>query len=132
MNHSSRAWHNFQTGNSAPLIATPLLSTATPIHGPTTGIFLANPAIVPRKSPNKIKIPYNSTANPMNAHRNSMRQSPAKKAAVPLSFCRRAKKRSVFWGPIMIVRPMRKRIYLGREFGHIGERERRERHIHCP
>lgn len=41
-----------------------------------------------------------------------MSKSPAKKAAVPFAFCFRAKKSSVFCGPIMIVRPMRKRIYL--------------------
>lgn len=40
-----------------------------------------------------------------------MRASPPKKAAVPFAFCLRAKNRRVFAGPIMIVRPMRKRIY---------------------
>jgi hypothetical protein len=39
-----------------------------------------------------------------------IRKRPAKKAAVPFSFCRRAKKRAVFWGPMIIVRPIRKRI----------------------
>jgi hypothetical protein len=39
-----------------------------------------------------------------------MRNRPMKNAAVPLSFCRRAKKRRVFCGPIIIVRPIRKRI----------------------
>lgn len=38
---------------------------------------------------------------------------PPKKAAVPRAFCLRAKKRSVFWGPIIIVRPMRKRTWAG-------------------
>ena len=99
-----------QTGNSAPLTDTPALSTAIPIYGPMTGIFLAKPAIVPKKSPNRINIPYNSTKKPVSGHRRRMRTRPPKNAAVPLSFCRRAKKRSVFWGPIMIVRPIRKRI----------------------
>jgi hypothetical protein len=39
-----------------------------------------------------------------------MRVRPAKKAAVPRAFCLREKKRRVLWGPMMIVRPMRKRI----------------------
>jgi hypothetical protein len=55
-------------------------------------------------------MPYASIMKPINVHRRRMRASPAKKAAVPLAFCFRAKKRSVFWGPIMIVRPIRKRI----------------------
>jgi hypothetical protein len=45
--------------------------------------------------------------------RKRMRSRPAKKAAVPLSFWRRAKKSAVFWGPIMRVRPRRKRIWRG-------------------
>lgn len=80
------------------------------MYGPIIGIFLAKPAIVPKKSPNKMKIPYNSTRNPIKGQRIRISNRPAKKAAVPLSFWRRAKKRSVFWGPIMIVRPIRKRI----------------------
>ncbi|RDL31445.1 uncharacterized protein BP5553_09654 [Venustampulla echinocandica] len=99
------------TGNSEFPTPTPNRSTATPIHGPTTGTFLANPAIVPKKSPNSIKIPYSSTRNPINGQRSRINKSPAKKAAVPLSFWRRAKKRAVFWGPIIMVRPMRNRIY---------------------
>jgi hypothetical protein len=79
--------------------------------------------MVPRKSPNKIKIPYNSTAKPMNAQRINIRQSPAKNDAVPLSFCLRAKKRSVFWGPIIMVKPIRKRICEGSELGLWGEDE---------
>jgi len=58
-----------------------------------------------------MKIPYNSTKKPMKAQRIRMRKSPAKKAAVPFSFCRRAKKDKVFWGPIIMVRPIRKRIW---------------------
>ena len=46
----------------------------------------------------------------MSAQRIKIRKRPPKKAAVPFSFCRRAKKRAVFWGPIIIVRPIRKRI----------------------
>ena len=103
-------WSIIYTGNSLPLTATPALSTSTPIHGPIIGIFLANPAIVPRKSPNRINIPYNSTKKPINAHLMRMRNRPMKNAAVPLSFWRRAKKRRVFCGPIIIVRPIRKRI----------------------
>lgn len=99
-----------QTGNSAPLMATPLLSTIAPIYGPMTGIFLAKPAIVPRKSPNKIKMPYNSTKNPINGHLMRISVSPAKKAPVPLSFCFRAKNNIVFCGPIIMVSPIRKRI----------------------
>lgn len=46
----------------------------------------------------------------MSGHRKRINASPLKKAAVPLAFCLRAKKRAVFEGPIMMVRPMRKRI----------------------
>lgn len=56
-------------------------------------------------------MPYNSMQNPISGHRKRMRTSPAKKAAVPLAFCLRAKKRRVLEGPIIMVRPMRKRIY---------------------
>lgn len=100
----------FQTGNWAPPAEIPLLSTAAPMYGPITGMFLANPAIVPKKSPNKTNIPYSSTMKPTKAHRMRMRKRPRKNAAVPLNFCGRAKKASVFRGPIMIVRPIRNRI----------------------
>ena len=56
-------------------------------------------------------MPYASTKNPMNVHLIKMRINPAKKDAVPFAFCLRAKKRRVFWGPIIIVSPIRKRIY---------------------
>jgi len=102
-----------QTGNSPPL-PNPILSTSTPIQGPTIGMFLANPAIDPRKSPNRMKIPYNSTKKPINAQRMRIRKRPMKNAAVPFNFCLRAKKESVFWGPIIIVRPMRNKIYMER------------------
>lgn len=108
--HSSPSSSFLYTGSCAPP-PSPILSTATPIHGPTIGTFLANPAIVPRKSPNRMKMPYSSTRNPTRAQRIKIRVRPAKKAAVPLSFWRRAKKSAVFWGPIIIVRPRRKRIY---------------------
>ena len=85
-------------------------STTTPIYGPTTGALRAKPAMVPRKSPKRTKMPQSSTANPTRGQRRRMRAMPAKKAAVPFAFCLRAKKRSVFCGPMMIVRPMRKRI----------------------
>lgn len=88
-----------------------MLSTAEPMYGPTTGRFRANPAIVPRKSPNRMTMPYSSTQNPTSGHRSRISASPAKKAAVPLSFCLRAKKAVVFCGPMMIVRPIRKRIW---------------------
>jgi hypothetical protein len=94
--NASKTHQCVQTGNSAPRTATPLLSTANPMYGPTTGIFLAKPAIVPRKSPNKINIPYSSTRKPTKAQRMRMRTSPPKKAAVPLNFCGRAKKSKVF------------------------------------
>jgi len=47
----------------------------------------------------------------MSAHFMRINVRPPKKAAVPLSFCLRAKKTRVFCGPMMIVKPMRKRIY---------------------
>lgn len=47
---------------------------------------------------------------PTKAHLIKIRKRPRKKAAVPLSFCLRAKKARVFWGPIIIVRPIRKSI----------------------
>lgn len=55
-------------------------------------------------------MPYSSTQKPIKGQRRRIRTRPAKKAVVPLSFWRRAKKRSVFWGPMIIVRPIRKRI----------------------
>lgn len=82
-----------------------------PIYGPTTGRPLANPAIVPRKSPNSTAMPYASTMKPINVHLSRIKAKPAKKAAVPFAFCLRAKKRRVLEGPIMMVRPMRKRSY---------------------
>src|SRR3569833_25689 len=75
------------------------------------GMFLAKPAKVPRKSPNRTMMPYSSTAKPIRGHLNRIRASPAKKAAVPFAFCFRAKNKRVFCGPIMIVSPMRKRIW---------------------
>lgn len=72
--------------------------------------------IVPRKSPNRIKIPYNSMQNPISGHRNKISSRPRKNAAVPLAFCFRAKKRRVLWGPMMMVRPMRKRIWIRQSF----------------
>lgn len=55
-------------------------------------------------------MPYASTMNPIKVHFISISVRPAKKAAVPLAFCFLAKKKNVFCGPMMIVRPMRKRI----------------------
>jgi hypothetical protein len=98
------------TGNSVFRRPNPDRSTASPIYGPITGIFLAKLAMVPRKSPNKTMIPYSSTRKPINGHRIRISVRPPKKAAVPLALFFRAKKRSVFWGPIMMVNPIRKRI----------------------
>ncbi len=108
----SSYWKVIQTGNWLPPNPPLTLPTNTPIHGPITGTFLAKPAIVPRKSPKRITIPYSSTKKPTKAQRMRMRKRPRKKAAVPLSFCFRAKKARVFWGPIIIVRPRRKRIWV--------------------
>ena len=68
--------------------------------------------MVPRKSPKRITIPYSSTQNPIRGHLRRIRIRPAKKAAVPFAFCFLAKKRRVFCGPIIIVRPIRKRIWV--------------------
>jgi hypothetical protein len=102
--------HSSQTGNSVFLLLNPILSANRPIYGPITGTFLAKPAIVPKKSPNRIKMPYSSTTKPTNGHLSKMSVMPPANAAVPLSFCRRAKKSSVFCGPMMMVRPIRKRM----------------------
>lgn len=80
------------------------------IYGPTTGMLPAKPAIVAKKSPNSTKTPYISTMKPTKAHLSRIRTMPVANAAVPLSFCRRAKNTSVFWKPMMIVKPMRKSI----------------------
>lgn len=98
-----------QTGNSLFLLV-PTLSSAHLTHGPTTGTFPAYPPIVTKKSPNSTAIPYSSTQNPISAHRSKMSMMPATKAAVPLSLFRRAKKSTVFCGPMIRGRPMRKRI----------------------
>lgn len=99
-----------QTGNSAFLLPPLILSSAICIYGPTTGTFPAKLPIVAKKSPNSTNIPYNSTKKPVNGHRSKIKRMPATNAAVPLSFCRRAKKTSVFRMPIMSVRPIMKRI----------------------
>lgn len=101
------------TGNSEFRIPSPDRSMAMPMYGPTTGTLRAKPAMVPRKSPNSTMMPYSSTRKPISGHLKRISASPAKKAAVPLSFCLRAKKTSVFCGPMMMVRPMRKRIWEG-------------------
>jgi hypothetical protein len=56
-------------------------------------------------------MPYSSTTKPISGQRSRISAMPAAKAAVPLSFCRRAKKASVFCVPIRRVRPTRKRIW---------------------
>ena len=98
------------TGRAALRRVKPVLSITTPRYGPITGMLRAKPAMVPRKSPKRITIPYNSIMKPTSAQRMSISARPTKKAAVPLSFCLRAKKRTVFCGPIIIVRPIKKRI----------------------
>lgn len=98
------------TGRSVLRRPSPARSTATPMYGPTTGALRAKAAMVPKKSPNRTMMPYSSTQKPMRGHRNKISSRPPKKAAVPLAFCLRAKKRRVLAGPMMMVRPMRKRI----------------------
>ena len=67
-----------------------------PMYGPTTGKPRAKPAMVPKKSPNRMTMPYASTRNPIKVHFMKIRIKPRKNAAVPFAFCLRAKKRSVF------------------------------------
>lgn len=111
LNFASSLTTLFYTGSSAFLLPPkPIRSIAMPIYGPTTGTFLANAAIVPRKSPKRTMIPYSSTRKPINGQRSKIRASPPKKAAVPFIFCLRAKNRRVLAGPMITVRPMRKRI----------------------
>ena len=98
------------TGNCSFLLPPLAASSAFAMYGPTTGTLYANPAIVAKKSPNRTKMPYSSTQKPISGHRSRIRTIPAAKAAVPLSFCLRAKKAAVFCTPIMSVRPQRKRI----------------------
>lgn len=57
-----------------------------------------------------MKSPYNSIKKPVKGQRKRMRRIPMQKAAVPLSFWGREKKTSVFWTPMMRVKPIRKRI----------------------
>lgn len=99
------------TGNSALLRPPARISNPRWIYGPTTGTLPANWPMVIRKSPKRMKRPYNSTPNPMMDQRRRMRMIPDAKAAVPLSFWGRVKKTRVFWRPMIRVRPMRKRIY---------------------
>jgi len=68
------------------LLPTPILSNPFTIYGPTTGIFPKKPAMVARKSPKSIKIPYNSTRKPIRGQRNRMRRIPKAKERVPRSF----------------------------------------------
>lgn len=71
-----------------------------------------NPAIVAKKSPNRTKMPYSSIKKPMKVQRMKIRIMPTAKASVPCHFCRRAKKSAVLAGPIIRVRPIRKRIWM--------------------
>lgn len=81
------------------------------MYGPTMGTFPAKLAIVAKKSPNRMNMPYSSIRKPVRGQRRRIRAMPKAKAAVPLSFVLREKKRRVFWRPIIRVRPIRKRIY---------------------
>lgn len=56
-------------------------------------------------------MPYSSMRNPTSGHRSRMSVSPPKNAAVPFALFFRAKKRRVFCGPMIMVSPIRKRIY---------------------
>lgn len=98
------------TGKSAFLRPPPALSRTCCMYGPITGMLAVNPPIVEKKSPNNTKIPYSSIRKPTTGHRSNINMIPAANAAVPFSFCRRAKKTVVFCSPIMRVRPKRKRI----------------------
>ena len=69
--------------------------------------------MVMRKSPNRIKMPYSSIRKPVNGQRRRMRKIPDANAAVPFIFWGREKKAMVFGRPIISVRPIRKRIYVG-------------------
>ena len=98
------------TGSSAFLRPPPALSNACCMYGPTTGMLLAKPPIVAKKSPKSTNIPYSSTKKPTSGHRSNMSIMPTANAAVPFNFCRRAKKIAVFCRPIMRVRPTRNSI----------------------
>lgn len=88
----------------------PAAVNAAATYGLTTGTFPTNPAIVAMKSPKSTKMPYSSMSKPVNGHFRKMMAMPSRKAAVPFNFWRRAKKARVLRGPIIMVRPMRKRI----------------------
>ena len=101
------------TGNSAFLRPPAALSSTCCMYGPTTGIATANPAIVEKKSPKSINIPYSSTRKPTTGQRRSISTIPDANAVVPFSFWRRAKKTAVLYRPIVSVRPKRNRICSG-------------------
>ena len=118
------------TGNSAFRLPAPNFSKPAAIHGPTTGTLPTNPAIVAKKSPNNTSMPYISIRKPKKGQRMRMSRMPRMKARVPFHFWRRAKKVRVFWKPIMHVRPIRKRICVGR--GLVGGRGRWREGLRCP
>lgn len=66
------------------------------MYGPITGMLPANWPMVIRKSPNKMKIPYNSIKKPVSGHRMRISRIPDANAAVPFSFWRREKNATVF------------------------------------
>jgi len=58
-----------------------------------------------------MKRPYSSIKKPVKGQRRRMRIIPAVNAAVPFNFCGREKNATVFWTPIISVKPIRKRIW---------------------
>lgn len=108
------------TGNSALLRPPAKISSPRWIYGPITGTLPANCPMVIRKSPKRMNSPYVSIRKPVNGQRIRMRMIPAAKAAVPFSFWGREKNTSVFWKPIIRVRPIRKRICMDLWVGYQG------------
>lgn len=74
-------------------------------------MFPAKLPMVAKKSPNRMKIPYNSTRKPINGQRRSIRITPLVNAAVPFSFGRRVKKSTVLGSPMIRARPRTKSIW---------------------
>lgn len=80
--------------------------------GPITGKDLKNCTIILKKSPNKFKIPNNSTINPVNVHlKKSINTIPVKKHNEPLLLDGLLKKTRVLFGPMISTRPMINRIF---------------------
>jgi hypothetical protein len=60
---------------------------------------------------------------PKKGQRRRISSMPTTKATVPFHFWRRAKKRAVFWKPIIRVRPIMKRIWVWLGISEEGEVE---------